>query len=446
MCSYSTQGQRIRSICRVRSLGTLEVWVFVAVLLGPFVLGFAHADDSMNRRVDHVYVRAGDIQYRLPELVAQLQVRAVLELGRLKEPRSGGRLEPTEDYPYYEPDLPPPEQTVKPFELLEGTVRDALDAYCTLNPHLEWRVTGGTVWLRRTSGGAPMLEKLLAFRLDEYPSSTQEFESTDGDTPPLSAHMYHLAQQVNSKVGRRVLGFMTNEPEGYKPGVSEIFFSHEPVGDRAVFRREHATVMEILLEMIQPFPNLVAQLSGDNQTCGVSFSTWSRTRRQLNLKELALAYTLQPKPLFGCTNVTARRDTALRELRRRHHFEPKKVVDTLIEQGTIEALVRPLRPGETHPPTSQTLVGLFQMNDPVLSKHAAEVILSLPDPVARYYYVGDSIPRPYQPGFNLVLPVWKELVHDENPSTRALAQMILDWHKKRPTRLKSVEETAGGGL
>jgi len=88
-------------------------------------------------------------------------VRAVLELGRLKEPRSGGRFEPTADYPYYEPDLPPPEQTVKRFELVEGTVREALDAYCTLNPHLEWRGTEGTVWLRRTPGGAPMLDKLL---------------------------------------------------------------------------------------------------------------------------------------------------------------------------------------------------------------------------------------------------------------------------------------------
>ncbi|MGB2998777.1 MAG: hypothetical protein WBC59_09105 [Phycisphaerae bacterium] len=77
----------------------------------------------------------------------------------------------------------------------------------------------------------------------------------------------------------------------------------------------------------------------------------------------------------------------------------------------------------------------------MLTKHAADVILKLPDPVARYHFVSGSIPRPYQPGFDLVLPVWKQLAHDEYPSTRTLAHMMLDWHEKRPARLKSVEES-----
>ncbi|MEA3367796.1 MAG: hypothetical protein U9R68_06765, partial [Planctomycetota bacterium] len=357
--------------------------------------------------------------------------------GWLKAPRSGGRFEPTKDYPYYEPDPPPPEQRVKAFELSEGTVQVALDAYCSLNPHLEWRQTNGTVWLWRKAGCAPMLNKILALCLDEYSLSPQGFEDRRGDNPPLIRYQYQLMKQVNSAVGHRVFGFGIHVAEGYKPGVSRTFFSQEPVGGRSFFQREHATVKDILLETIDPFPNFILQLTGNDRACSAWLSMWARRRRQLSLKQLALGYTLQPKPLFGCANVTARRDVALRELRRRHHFEPEKVVKALIEQGTIEALVRPMDADEVYPPTSQTLAGLFQMNDPLLSKHAAQVILNLPDPEARYYYVADSLPRPYEIGFDLVLPVWKRLASDENSSSRTLARMILMWHKKRPARLES---------
>jgi len=443
MYSYLMQKRPIRSAISRPGVGA--GLGLVAMLLGLVSLGRADANDSLDREVDHVYVRAGDVQYRLPELMAQLEVRAVLELGRLKEPRSGGRFEPTEDYPYYEPDPPPPEQTVKAFEFPEGTVKGALDAYCSLNPHLEWRQTNGIVWVRRRAGSGPMLKKILAFRLDKYPPSPQDLESESDGAPLVREHLYELAKRVNTELGHQVLGFRTVSLGYHEPGSAERFPTHEYLGSRAAFQREDASVKEILLEVMEPFPNIVVQLTSNGRTCGASLLSWAQMRRKLNLNELASAYTLQPKPLFGCANVTMRRDSALRELRRRYHFEPEKVVEALIEQGTVEALAQPMRPNGAIPLTTLTVGGLFRMNDAGLSKHATEVILKLPDPVARYHFVSGSMPRPYQPGFDLVLPVWKQLVHDEDADIRTLAQMILDWHEKRPARLKSVEEPGGGG-
>ncbi len=439
MYLYSRQRQCIRSIFRIiRSPGACAALVLAAVLLGLVVTDCTRADDSLDRKVGHIFARGGDVQYRLPELMAQLELRAILELGRLEKPRDGGRFEATEDYPYYEPDPPPPDQTVKAFELVEGTVSQALDAYCTLNPQLEWRQANGTIWIRRKSKGATMLKKALAMRLPKYASPK---DTRWGEATPLRAHIEHLMQQVNNEFGHRVAGYGWVSLSPWEPGAAQRFATHEPLGSRPPFQRENATVKEVLLATIKPLPNQLVLLTGNDRFCGASLVNWSRMSRQLNLKQLALAFTLQPKPLHGCINVPARMDSALRELRRRHHFEPKRVVQALIDQETIEALVQPMGPQGAIPVTTQTVGALFRMNDAGLTKHAAEVILKLPDPVARYHFVSGSLPRPYQPGFDLALPVWKQLAHDENPSTRTLAHMMLDWHKKRPARLKSLEES-----
>lgn len=93
----------------------------------------------LDRELTEVFVPGGDIYDRgdildaVPEFVAQLNLPAIyVDLGFL----------PPRDILVERPGLPPlldgtrlrPERTIQPLEQVRGTVRQALDAFCRLNP------------------------------------------------------------------------------------------------------------------------------------------------------------------------------------------------------------------------------------------------------------------------------------------------------------------------
>ena len=401
------------------------------MLLWVGLINAADPEQSLlERSVTEVFVRDGPIQSRVPEFVAQLRVSAAIEIGKIRMPAPEGRWRCTKEYPYYEPDGMPREQMVCAFEFERGSVRQALDAYCRLNPGLSWKQNGAVIAICRTSDAHGAVNAWLDPVMEAY-STTGGPYYEGKEKMPLHVVLVDVTLAVKKSHGALGGG---ETKAGFYIGLADRddpFPLHVTPPDRAPIVFAGGTVRELLFELLRPLDGHLwtAYSLDDNPTAWVNVVNWSQVRRKLTLAELADAITAKPGPLYDYRDLDSRMDGAFRELRRRYHFYPEAVRESVLGDGRLGALVSA---GEKH----QSVVAMrriFSLGDDLLTQHLATAATSVSDRDRRFALVYGFL-RPYNKGFEIFMPYLRRLTEDDDSRVRREAQMRLEWHAKRLER------------
>lgn len=412
---------------------------FWAVLAAAASLAWAATGAGpLDRQVSEIFVWTDDIVEGAPELIAQLEISAGIELGRIGDiqwpsPPPGQR------YMDWMP-IPPP-RGMTPFEFRQGTVKEALDAFCRLNPGLTWsQGQGGVVNLVRRSEGGEALKNLLDLRMTRFNVKSQ---------PPESA-AFELAAAVRAaepgalrdSQGRWWWYLFVGPVRGNDrfPPRCAINTAISLDGENAAFR---TLLDEFSRQTEGGFWIAIDEQSGvapgeKHPPRGyVALTDASLMRRKLDVSTLIRCLDSKYQPLHGYLDANVRAEDAKRELRRRYHFHPDLVRQALIETRAIQNMLEPdAFMGDDR------LQWLFSLEDAQLTKLAIEAALQTKDKDARHRMVR-LFPEPCSKGFESdYLPIWKGLLSDSDPRVRQYAETILEWHRERQARMRS---RPGGG-
>jgi hypothetical protein len=382
----------------------------------------------LDAEVAEVFVPGGDIHNRgdildaVPEFVAQLNLPAIhVDLGFL----------PSRYLLVERPGLPPlsdgtrlrPERTIQPFEQARGTVRQALDAFCRLNPSFSWRMDSRVVSLVHRGSDSTVLQTLLGARLGHFTTSNE----------PLAKAIIALT------FAAREAASLPDDPQRWRMyherGVPVL--PPRCALDRPVTVDLTAvTVREVLHEFLrlQPGGVLLVYDEADNQApenearrrAEVIFTSISPERPRLPLDTLVLCLDPTYEPLHGYATKAVRADDAQRELSRRYHFHPVEVGRALMQPDGMPRIIEQAGLRELLDRT----MWLYLLNNPDLSRQTIELVLALKDRDRRYEGVKAFSCSFTERTKDLCLPLWKSLTDDADPRVAARAKQMLGWWAK----------------
>jgi hypothetical protein len=383
--------------------------------------------DPLGRQVSEIFVGTDDIVEGVPELIAQLEISAGIELGRIGDPQWPSP-PPGQKYMDWMP-IPPP-RGMAPFEFRQGTVKEALDAFCRLNPSLTWsQGQGGVVNLVRRSEGGEALRQLLDVRIARF-SVRNELPASAADTLMEAMRVAETAVRL----GR------WNLIVGVGRG-NDVFPPRCGMNAPVSLDRDNVTLRVLLDGLVGQmqdglwlaFDDQRGTAAGEKRSFGrtVVLTNGSSERRKLDLKTLVQCLAVKYQPLHGYLDSNVRTEDAKRELRRRYHFHPDLVRQALIEARAIQSMLEPNAfMGDDR------LQWLFLLEDAQLTKLAIELALQMKDKDARHRMVR-LFPDPCSKGFESdYLPVWQRLLSDSDPRVRQSAETILEWYRERQGRLR----------
>ncbi len=388
----------------------------------------AAAGSIADAELTEVFVPGGDIYERgdildaVPEFVAQLNLPAIyVDLGFL----------PSRYILVERPGLPPlsdgtrlrPERTIQPLEQVRGTVRQALDAFCRLNPSFSWRMDAGVVSLVHRGSDSTLLQTLLGTRLEQFTTSNEPMDKA-------IITLTHAARDAASLQddSRRWRMY-------HQRGVPVL--PPRCALDRPVTVNLTAvTVREVLHEFLrlQPGGVLLVYDEADNQEpenearrrAEVIFTSISPERRRIALDSLVRCLDPTYEPLHGYATKAVRGNDAQRELSRRYHFHPDEVGRALMQPDGMPRIIE--RAGLLE--LSDRTMWLYLLNNPELSRQTIELVLALKDRDRRYEGVKDFSCSFTKKTKDLFLPLWKSLTNDADPRVAARARQMLEWWTK----------------
>ena len=364
----------------------------------------------------------GDILEAVPEFVAQLSLPATcVDLGFLPPP--GILVERPGKPPGLDFTRLRRERTIQPFEQARGTVRQALDAFCRLNPSFSWRMDGGVVSLIHRGSDSTLLQTLLGARLTHFATSNE----------PLTKAIIDLA------FAARDAASLHDDPQRwqmyYVRGVPVL--PPRCALDRPVTVDLTAvTVRQVLHELLRLQPGgvlLVYDEADDREPenearrkAEIIFTSISPERGRLPLDALVRCLDPTYEPLHGYATKTVRGEDAQRELSRRYHFHPDEVGRALMQPGGMPRIVEQAGLYEF----CQRTLWLYALNNPDLSRQTIELVLALKDRDRRYEGVKIFSCSYTEKSKDLFLPLWKTLTNDADPRVVARARQMLEWWAK----------------
>ena len=392
----------------------------VGILIAAPSAAQQQAADLLERRASEIFVEGGDVLDFLPELVAQLEIPAALELGYLVPP---GRLieRPGDQGPLVDLTVVPDERLIRRFEFARGTIGAALDTLCEKNPSLRWQASDGLIRIVRTGHRDAELDALLdralhRFRVRDEPLHsalgrlTAAARLTHAGKPRATPWRWSLAT-----TGRGSPVFPPRLPMDPSVSVERAESTLRQVLDNLVRQVEGAFWVAYIRKQGMPFPEPNRPDPGREGRLLVTRA--SPARRKLEVKILVRCLHRTYKPLHGYADVTVRIDDARRELKRRHHFHAKTVREA-IPPEQIERLACAPNSWEAQ----QCLMWIFSLNDPVLSERAIGEVLALEEAERRFLLILVFPP----PGPNAKhVPLWRRLSEDRDPRVRKWARNLL---------------------
>lgn len=387
--------------------------------------------DPLGRQVSEIFVGTDDIVEGVPELIAQLEISAGIELGRIGDPQWPSP-PPGQKYTDWMP-IPPP-RGMAPFEFRQGTVKEALDAFCRLNPGLTWsQGQGGVVNLVRHSEGGEALKNLLDLRVARLTVTSQPPESAAVE---LAAAVRAAEPGAPPESQGRWWHLFVGPVRG-----NDCFPPRCAINTTISLDREKAAFRSLLDEFARQteagFWIAIDEQSGvapgekRPPRGAVALTDASLMRRKLDASTLIRCLDSKYQPLHGYLDANVRAEDAKRELRRRYHFHPDLVRQALIEGRAIQSMLEPNAfMGDDR------LQWLFLLEDAQLTKLAIEAALQMKDKDARHRMVR-LFPDPCSKGFESdYLSIWQRLLSDSDPRVRQYAETILEWHRERQGRLR----------
>lgn len=401
----------------LRCFLVISVFLMATLTLCPWAKAEAEGE------VREVFVPAGDVHYQLAELVRQLQVRAGIDAGQIQEV-DYTKAEPGYEYTGNTPW--PPGRRVKAFEFRQGTVGEALDAYCKLNPQLNWTVQRGVVLITRAQNGTK--PEAMRHAMEKH------VEAVAVNTTALSVVLREVKALAESAWVR--------EPDATGTMSADPFAPRCPFEVNVSIRVTNATLRDVLNEVIGGVRHgYWVAYEADLNAGGpqIVFSNWSPDRRDLDLPTLVQCLYADYKPLHGYAGIGVRISDAQHELRRRHHFQPRAAREVLVKKEVLADLVGR---GNAANDALLRLAWLFSLNDSEVSLPVIETVLSLRDKDRRRW-LALTFPEPCAPGFaEHYLPIWKRLVSDEDPVIRKKAKRVLEWSLRLEALQKNDESDA----
>lgn len=423
--------------------------VAFAFVLGWSGVAFAHAD----KPVHNIYLPRGWVEQALPELVAQLEIPAILEIGRLELPPP-----PEDEYRLRWSDrVIPPDRLIKEFEFDAGTVGQALDAFCELNPEIQWREQEGVFILHRARGYThddSLLEEHIdhiARPLNTALACAWQIENQLRDQSPA---LHHLSVLPHDR-GMWVELWAPRTHSDYPMSLDLHDVAVRQVMLHILGRRNdhfwiHVHAPEAILQQPSTFQ--------EGHT--LVFTNWSAVRRLASIEELMAMVNPMSGELHGYRDVEVRIEDAQDELRRRAHFHPQAVREALLHHQHWDLLIavyfdyyqeRALENRWTPLEFEPLLDVMLEVADEQFAMSILErltrddgITLTRKHQSARMTLL-DALPMPNEPRFELALPYWRRLATDSDDYARRSAQRILQWHDARTEWLKAQTEQKDTG-
>jgi hypothetical protein len=398
----------------------------LAAALASGIAGCQADSPILAREASEVFLESGDFLDRLPELVAQLEIPAGINVGAL--PHEGYFVtDPKDGQLVLDCTRPRPERTTARFEFAGGAVGQALDAFCKLNPGLRWRLQGGVVVLERRTPNSANLDALLNRRIPKFECDKQPMKDAVEST------------------GRALYEVWPSPPD--EDWTWRILFTYPlllenaprlPVDVPISTNLADATVRQILAEVVRQVPHtfwfawdsereMPDPVKAVPREGIILISRTAPMRRQLDLVTLVRCLDARYEPLHGYTALLVRINNAKRELVRRWHFHPEEVRKALLADNGVTDIIRD---GKLYNEAINTLDWALLLNDESLTDRLASLVLGLKDRDRRRECLiqfscctGEAL----QPRY---VPMWRELLKDDDPRVRKRAAEMIGWWGK----------------
>lgn len=426
----------------------------VAVWLVLPVSAFGQSEEDLTGRpVQEVFIERGDVLDAIPELIAQLEVPAVLELGYITAPRKGE--EWSHARRWNEPVPPAPERLVREFEFRKGTIAKAFDAFCRMNSTFTWEETDGVLVLRRRENNSEFSNSVLNHGIGSFESNHERVQFPSYE---LRERMEEIIAHLPGKDQPNLWFF----PPYLDTGEHHVYLPRTHSKYTVSVQKEDPTVREALVTLIAGQPNyfwitLHAEEWGipARERFVVVHTNWSPQRREWSLDQLIDCLNPDHPELYGYRNLGVRIIDARRELKRRYHFHPGSVREALLREGTIERIIQNGTAKDPHGwHARRGLQTLFDLLDHRISQRVIQRVLAIEeldphdglDGSEQRVRLINTFPRPSHPDFqSIALPVWRRLAADDpDPAIRDNAETVLQLHRARVEYLKNYPNTYQG--
>lgn len=417
-------------------------YLFLFALALPLSAAGTCLAHTADKPVQDVYIRRDWAANVLPELIAQLQVPAIIELGKL-EPIP----QPPDEYTrkWLAPREIVPERAVETFSFRGGTAGQALDAFCRENPNFEWREQNGVIILRRRSGHPPGYISPLDFIVSL-------------DVPLADAHVgvAKLGLAMREEFERRGLPPMITIHPLNEDELASLWQPrcdwHYPLA----FRLDGATVRDAVIQILKAQPNhfWISLEQEPRQGTGpfydkgaprlswgdrwlMIFTNWSPVRGMASVDDLIkLANPSEPE-LHEYETLALRVEDAQRELHRRAHFQPEAISAALRNPehtgvwGLVEGYHKAFIAGVKHHISLQPILELvLDMGDEEASRIIADYILQEAETPAHPWAPGRlraALPGTHHRHVEWALPYWRKIAAKETERFTQ-AKGTLQWY------------------
>lgn len=422
--------------------------LLILVLLAPF-LQAKDVGGLRYKEVREIYVSRGDIRFVLPELICQLEVPAILDLGILPADLTEEGKPDWDNWWTFDPfaigdPTIHPTRIVSPYEKKKGSIGEVLKEFCELNGTFHWEIQNETVYVIRGGKKDSILVRFPTLR---------EFAIKD---LPIKAVLWTLADRVKRRIKKSPAAFKEMAIEdieiityNYKPvmgwgGGFNHLWPREEMGYSVSFHRKNVTLLDILEGLIEEQRSfLVVALADDGEEekeashfYEIYVTNWSSGRRKISLRNLVVGLDDGHEKRYGYRDIRARVDDFERELRRRHHFYPEEVADEIENSKIIERIVK----YESLSRVEHQLQWLISLEDKRVADLVVKNVLGCQDRKRRGDLIkrASCIPGPGEERFgNAYMPLWKKLAdEDRDPRVRTLAKWVLEWYRDYQKHLK----------
>jgi hypothetical protein len=402
------------------------------ILLSVFDGGTVVADDVLDRQVNDVYTPAGDVVLIVPELIAQLEIPAGLELGVYNRMPRCDPNDPLREFRDY--DRVPPDRVVAAFERANMSVWQVLDAFCATRNDLTWERRNGIVHIMRRGQADPLLKQVLSLVLPSF--KVQQLADT-GDANPPAVPVTDFGVVIG-KLGDAIEPIVEPLPLGTvwcgEHAKGEPVFSARVdfLDGQFMIDMPNVTVDSALDAIISGHATWVwlayeTGADGDNDDHALVVTNWSPARRNLTMAQLVANLDRDNADPTGYVDVVTRANDAQREIQRRHHYDPAAVRAALADGNAVGKMLAYANKWAGY----DQIQWLFSLHDLTLSTSIRQQVLAIADADKRWETIATAFPTPFFHNFAQdYLPLWQDLAaNDPDPRVRREANENIEMYQ-----------------